>query len=301
MAHTPVLLKEVLKYLDPKPGNFIIDGTVDGGGHSAEIFERILPDGKLLGIDWDPEFLGKATLVISAKLKNQKSKLKNLILINGNYADLSEIIKSKNLGKADGLLLDLGFSSWQMESSGRGFSFGKSEPLLMTFDPKRKPAKEVLKEIDEKELAKIIFDLSGEKYARRIAQAIKERGAIKPIETSSELREAIESAVPKNYERGRISPATRTFQALRIYVNDELGNLEKILDGLEKIVKPGGRVVIISFHSLEDGLVKRHLREVAKEGRAEILTKKPITPSEEEIKANPKSRSAKLRAAIIKK
>jgi len=289
--HQPVLLKEVLKYLDPKPGDFIIDGTVDGGGHAAAILEKIGTKGFFLGLDWDEEILDEAKKTIAENSR--------ILLLNRNYADLPEILKEKKLEKADGLLLDLGFSSWQTESSGRGFSFGKPEPLLMTFDPKRKPAKEILAEISEKELAKIIFDFSGEKFAGRIARAIKERERIKPIETSLELAEVVSGAVPKNYERGRINPATRTFQALRIYVNGELDNLEKILGNLGGVLRPGGRAVIISFHSLEDGLVKRCFRKMARENHAEILTKKPVTPSEEEIAINPRSRSAKLRAIVV--
>jgi len=220
----------------------------------------------------------------------------------GNYADLPVILETKKMGKADGLLLDLGFSSEQLENSGRGFSFNPpagGEPLIMTYDVGRKPVKALLRGLNIKELAKIIFELSGEKFAMRIAEAIKKREAIKPIETTEELCRAIRSAVPKNYEHGRIDPATRTFQALRIYANDELGNLKKVLDNLGKILKPGGRVTIISFHSLEDKIVKQSFREEENAGRLKILTKKPITPSASEIKENPRSRSAKLRAAQI--
>ena len=291
-SHIPVLLKEVLNYLDPKPEDFIIDGTVDGGGHATEILEKLSTSGSFLGLDWDEKILEEA------KKKITTTKPRTFLLV-GNYADLPEIVKRENLPKADGLLLDLGFSSWQMEVSGRGFSFNPSadnEPLLMTFDPNRKPVKEILKEIGEEKLAKILFDFSGERFAKKIAKAIKDRERRNPIEKVSELREIVESAVPKSYERGRINPATRTFQALRIYANDELGNLEKILSNLSNLIHPNGRVVIISFHSLEDGMVKRCFRELAKEGVATILTKKPVTASSEEIRENPRSRSAKLRA-----
>ncbi len=300
MIHIPVLLHEVIKFLEPKPGEFIIDGTVGGGGHSAEIFEKILPNGILLGIDWDREFLEIANEKISAKFKNQKSKIKNnLILIHGNYADLPEILKEKKLGKADGLLLDLGFSSAQLEKSGKGFSFLKDEPLLMTYDRNKKPVKEILREISEEELARIIREFGEERFAKRISRAIAAQGKIKPIESSGELSNIVKNAVPKNYERGRIHPATRTFQALRIYANDELENLEKILKALPIILKPRGRAVIINFHSLEDRLVKNYMRRMAKENILKILAPKPIRPSPEEIKINPRSRSAKLRATIF--
>lgn len=298
--HAPVLLQEVIKFLDPKPGDFIIDGTVDGGGHSTKIFPKILPGGKLLGTDWDAQFLPMAQKKILAEVKSEKLKAKNLILRQGNYADLLEILKKEKFDKADGLLLDLGFSSEQLENSGKGFSFLKDEPLLMTYDSRRPPVKELLKNIDVKSLAKIIFELSGEKFAMRIARAIKNYQKSKPIETSGELKRIIVEAVPKGYERGRIDPATRTFQALRIWANDELGNLQKILSLLQDILKTGARIVIISFHSLEDRLVKQEFRAMEKGGRLKILTKKPVVPSAEEEALNPRSRSAKLRAAILK-
>lgn len=270
--HTPVLLNEVITTLDPKPGEFFIDGTFGSGGHSKAIQEKIGTSGRLLAIDWDKT--------------------------GENFADLPEILKKRELPKADGLMIDLGFSSEQL-SSGRGFSFERNEPLLMTYDFSAKPVREILKELSEEELAKIIKDLSDERFAKRIAQRIEEYLKRKPIETSKELAEIIKSAVPKNYERGRIHPATRTFMALRIYANKELENLEKLLKNMELILKPGGRAAIISFHSLEDRLVKNYFRDLSKVGRLKILTKKPITASREEILMNPRARSAKLRAAIV--
>ncbi len=309
MSHKPVLLKEAIEVLEPRPGEFFIDGTIGGGGHAVEMLRRISPNGILLGIDWDE----KAILNLKSKILNP-----NLILVHGNYADLPEILsaeggsasggKKKKLGRADGLLLDLGFSSEQLEA-GRGFSFhpaAAGEPLLMTYDASRKPVKKILRELRENELADIIFRFGGERFSRRIARAIKERERAKPIETSGELREVVEKAVPKNYELARrrrgvspIEPATRTFQALRIYANDELGNLEKVLKRLPEILKPAGRVAIISFHSLEDRLVKESFKGLERQKALKILTKKPIKPTFEEIKQNPRSHSAKLRAAII--
>lgn len=273
--HTPVLLNEVIQALDPKPGEFFIDGTFGAGGHSRAIQEKISPPaggGKLLSIDWEKT--------------------------GDNYADLARILKERNLGKADGLLLDLGFSSEQL-GGGKGFSFQINEPLFMVYDLNQTPVRTLLKELREDELAEIIRDFGGEKMAGRIARVIKEVIHRKGIETTFDLAEAVKSAVPGNYEHGRIHPATRTFQALRIYANNELGNLEKILKDLLKILKPGGRVAIISFHSLEDRLVKNYFRDYAKEGKLKIITKKPIEATEEEARSNPRSRSAKLRAALI--
>ncbi len=290
--HTPVLLHEVIKLLDPKPGEFVIDGTIDGGGHAEEILKRISPQGKLLGIDWDAKMIAAAEVEFADR--------DGVNLICGNYADLPVILEAKKMGKADGLLLDLGFSSEQLTNSGRGFSFDPpagGEPLLMTYDSRRKSVKDILRELGTKELAKKIFELSGEKFAMHIARAIKEREKTRPIETTGELAEIIREAVPPNYERGRIDPATRTFQALRIYANNELENLKKVLDELGKILKPNGRAAVISFHSLEDRIVKNIFREQEKTGKLRILTKKPVVPSKEEISKNPRSRSAKLRAA----
>lgn len=292
--HEAVLLKEVLQELDPKPGEFFIDGTVDGGGHAAAIMEKIMPEGKFLGVDWDKQ-------MIVARKKNRKDAAREKYIV-GNYADLPAILKKEKLRKADGLLLDLGFSSEQLSRSGRGFSFGESaanEPLMMTYEDGRPSVAELLRSLKEEELANIIFEFGGERMSRRIAKAIFVRQKSHRITTSGELAEVVRSAVPGNYEHGRINPATRTFQALRIYANDELGNLEKVLAELPDILKSGGRVAIISFHSLEDRIVKRTFQALGKAGKLEITTKKPITASREEIAKNPRSRSAKLRAGTI--
>lgn len=299
MSHIPVLLNEVIRLLDPKPGDFIVDGTLDGGGHAAEIIQRILPGGAFLGVDWDSEIINRAEDKIST-ISNLKSQILKIRLVCGNYADIPEILRKEKLGQADGLLLDLGFSSDQLENSGRGFSFLKDEPLLMTYAENAKPVRQIIRELGEKELAKIIFELSGEKLAMRIARAIKEGGRKKAIETSGELAGIIRGAVSENYERGRIDPATRTFQALRIYANGELENVRTAIDNLRKVLKPGGRIVIISFHSLEDRIVKQNFKNMEKEGALKIITKKPITASMGEIRVNSRSRSAKLRAAVLR-
>lgn len=272
MKHEPVLLSEVLNALDPQPGQFIIDGTSGSEGHSAAIRQRIGESGNVLMTDW--ERTGE------------------------NYADLPNILVKRKLGKADGLLLDLGFSSEQL-GTGKGFSFQSDEPLTMTYHPDTKPVKQLLRELTEQELADIIFQYGEERYSRRIAKAIKEYGRKEKIETTKQLAEVIARAVPRGYERGRIHPATRTFQALRIYANHELENLETILKNIHDVVKPNGRVAIISFHSLEDRIVKNYFRDYARVGRMELLTKKPVQASEGEIRRNPRSRSAKLRGAIV--
>jgi 16S rRNA (cytosine1402-N4)-methyltransferase len=298
--HLPVLLKEVLELLDPHPGDFMVDGTVDGGGHAAEILKKILPDGRLLGLDWDSEMIADTQKKFA--IHNSQS-VNNALFLKGNYADLPEILQCERLPKADGLLLDLGFSSEQLASSGRGFSFSeasKDEPLLMTYDDGREPLRDVLRRISEKELADVIFQFGGERRSRGIAKAIVEHRRRRQIVTVGDLANVVRAALPKGYEHGRIDPATRTFQALRIYANDELGNLQKILGELSEILAPGGRAAIITFHSLEDRIVKLAFREMAKSGRFELLTKKPIAATREEIRENPRSRSAKLRGIILK-
>lgn len=303
--HTPVLLHEVITFLEPHPGEFFIDGTVDGGGHAAEILKRISPNGTLLGVDWDGTMIENSESKIRSFGSPTGSRKTKLILQQGNYADLPEILKKAKKAdpsiplRASGLLLDLGFSSEQLEAAGRGFSFMRDEPLLMTYDSSRKPVKEIIRDVSEENLAKMIFDLSGERFSKRIARAIKERSRRKLIETTGELREAIMQAIPGNYEHGRINPATRTFQALRIYANDELGNLEKALKNLPEILKQGGRAVVVTFHSVEDRIVKNSFREMEKKNILHILTKKPVPASADEMRENPRSRSAKLRAAVI--
>jgi 16S rRNA (cytosine1402-N4)-methyltransferase len=290
MSHIPVLLKEVVEYLDPKPGDFIIDGTIGSGGHAEKILEKIGPKGKLLGIDWDKE-----------NIKSLKSKFKNhsnAILVQGNYADLPEILEKEKLPEADGLLIDLGFSSGQLDS-GKGFSFQKDEVLDMRYGGEGQTAAEIVNSLSEKDLADIFWRFGEERYSRQIAKKIVEERKKERILMTGRLVEIVKSAVPRNYERGRINPATRVFQALRICVNDELGNLGSILGNLESILKNKGRVAIISFHSLEDRMVKNHFRQAAKEGKMSILTKRPVTASEEEAEINPRSRSAKMRAAEI--
>jgi len=287
-AHVPVLLKEVIELISPKEGEIIIDGTVGGGGHARELLKAIGEKGKLILIDWDRNAI--------SKLKEEFKNNPNVICINSNYANLPEILKKYNLPPADGLLLDLGFSSDQLEA-GRGFSFRQDEPLLMTYSDDAQSFRDFLKSAAVSEISEIINKFGEERYAQKIAEAIFENKT--RISTSLELAKIIQAAVPRSYERGRIHPATRTFQAFRIYLNKELENLERVLNSLDQMLKPMGRAAIISFHSLEDRIVKNIFRELAKKGRMKILTKKPIIASLEEIKINPHSRSAKLRVGIV--
>ncbi|MBI5306553.1 16S rRNA (cytosine(1402)-N(4))-methyltransferase RsmH [Candidatus Wolfebacteria bacterium] len=292
--HLPVLTKEVLEFLDPKAGENFIDCTVDGGGHAMEILKKISPAGKLLGIDLDGEMIA----ALEARIKKENSK--NLIVVEGNFKNLKKIAEENNFKNISGILIDLGWSSIQIEKSGRGFSFLKNEPLDMRYSNTGMTAAEAVNRLNEKELADIFWQYGEERLSRRIAKKIIEARRKKRILTTIDLVDVIKTAVPKSYERGRIHPATRTFQALRIYVNQELENLKEVLPRATEILAPGGRLAVISFHSLEDRIVKKFFREAKKEGGFEILTKKPVTPSEEELTANPRSRSAKLRAAFKK-
>jgi len=251
-------------------------------------FSRIGERGKLLIIDWDPE---------AAKRLTEKFALDpRVIVVEANFATLREVLKDIGWAAAHKLLLDLGFSSEHLESSGRGFSFRRDEPLTMTYSPNATPVKTLLKELSEEDLAEIIHEYGEERYARRIAHAIRERMKKKAIETSGELADVIKNAVPRAYARGRLDPATRTFQALRIFANSELENVRRALHDLDGILLPGGRAAVISFHSLEDRIVKEEFRLLAREKDWKLLTKKPITAGREEILRNPRARSAKLRA-----
>lgn len=305
MTHIPVLLKEATEILALKPGKFIIDGTVGAGGHAAEILKKIEPSGTLLGIDWNEEAtkkLGKR--IEKGELRMGKGKI---ILVNENYAELPKILKEKKLPKADGLILDLGFSTEELEKSGRGFSFLKDEILDMRYNIGQKAngeeqmetAAEIINSFFESDLADIFYKYGEERFSRKIAKKIIEERRKERILTTGRLVEVIKSAVLKSYKRGRIHPATRIFQALRIYVNRELENLEIILKNLAEVLKPGGRAAIISFHSLEDRIVKNYFKQMEKEGKGKILTKKPIVALKEETVLNPRSRSAKLRAIAI--
>ncbi len=279
-----------MEILKPQKGESFIDGTFGAGGHSEKILEAIGDSGKLISFDWDEKARERNKNIFGRN---------NFLFIHGNYKNIKEVLKEKSLSKVDGLLLDLGFSSDQLEDSGKGFSFKKDEPLVMSYGESGLTAADVVNSYSEEQLKEIIKTFGEEKYPGRIARAIVEARRQAPIKSSFQLAQIVRSVLPRGYERGRIDPATRTFQAIRIFVNGELDNLQKVLRDLKEIVKSEGRVAIISFHSLEDRIVKNVFRDFKKEGVAEILTKKPITASLEEIKNNPRSRSAKLRGIKI--
>jgi len=292
VTYIPVLQKEVLEYFDQKPNENFIDCTIGEGGHTLAILEKNGPKGKVLGIEWDPELYKKL-------LRSDLDRLKaRLILVNDNFANLEEIAKSQKFRSVSGILFDLGMSSWHLEESGRGFSFQKKEPLDMRYNPQNPlTAEKIVNYRSALEIEKILEIHGEERFSKQIAKYIISFREVKPIKTTSQLVEIIKKATPDWYHRRKIHPATKTFQALRIAVNDELNNLEKALPKALNILKPGGRIVAISFQSLEDRIIKNFLKEKAKENILKILTKKPIKPSLEEIKINPRSRSAKLRAA----
>ncbi len=301
--HIPVLKKEVLQYLDPKPNENFIDCTVGQSGHAIGILERNKPNGKVLGIELDKDIFDKLNL----------SKIDRLVLTNDSYTNLKKIVEKHNFKSVNGILFDLGMSSWHLEESGRGFTFLKDEPLDMRYDTECQSltAEEIVNNYSQEKIEKILKEYGEERFAKKIAKRIIQQ---QPIKSTFQLVEIIKKAVPG--KRTGIHPATRTFQALRIAVNDELNNLKKALPQAVEVLEKGGRIVIISFHSLEDRIVKNFFKdsnlnpvrdngnkkEISKSNKISnginILTKKPVTSSQEEIKINRRSRSAKLRAAV---
>lgn len=302
MIHIPVLQKEVLEYLAPEPNQNFIDCTIGQGGHTLAILEKIAPYGKILGIDFDSEILKCLKLRIKHLLE------KRLILVCDNFANLKKIVKKYNFKKVQGILFDLGISNWHLEKSGRGFSFLRNEALDMRYRIVhfRRPSKshdsltaeEIVNDYSVQEIKKILREYGEERFAKRISQKIVEERKKRKIKTTFQLVEIIKIVVPGWYRHKKIHFATKTFQALRIAVNGELNNLEKVLPQALEILEPQGRLVVISFHSLEDRISKNFLRDNSKKGLLKILTKKPIRPTIIEIEINPRSRSAKLRAAI---
>ncbi len=309
--HTPVLLSEILEYLDPKPGGRYIDATLGGGGYTFAIAERIGSDGRVLGIDLDELALN------NAKLKIAEASIGNVNVTHANFKDIAEIARAEfgPSPELSGIVFDLGLSSAQLEDRDRGFSFGSSAPLSMAFGSliPEQQTEWLVNERSVGELAKMISSYGEEKYALSIARAIVARRKEQRITSTDQLLEAIKQGTPPSYRHGqRLHFATRTFQALRIATNDELTNLETALASLRGILKPGGRIVVVSFHSLEDRIVKNFFRTEARDCICppempvcrcahtpwlEILTKKAVTGTEAEIAVNPRARSAKLRAA----
>ena len=290
-VHKTVLLNETVDGLNLVPKAIVLDGTFGGGGHSVDVCKKY-PGTKIIAIDQDKGAWDKA----KSKFENVDCKVS---FHNLNFRDLDKALEIEGLKEVDGIILDIGLSSDQLDNSGRGFSFMKDEPLLMTM--KENPLLEDLTAMDvvngwsEKSLADIIYGYGEERFSRRIAKGIVEARKKKKIETTWELVKIIEDNVPTVYRKGRLHFATKTFQALRIAVNDELGALEMGLHKGFEALKVGGRMSVISFHSLEDRIVKIFYKEKQKEGKAKLINKKPIVGKEEEIKSNRRARSAKLR------
>ncbi len=287
--HIPVLQKEVIEYLSPKPNENFIDCTIDGGGHTAAILEKTSPKGRVLGIDADPEMLKN----LEYRISNTEFK-KRLVLVNDNFANLKEIVKKVNLKSIQGILFDLGMSSWHLEESGRGFSFLRKEPLDMRYNANNPlNAEKLLNYWSESEIERVLREYGEERFSRQIAREIVAVRKIKPIKNNLQLVEILKRAIPVRFHHQKLHFATQAFQAIRIAVNDELNNLKKALPQALEILKPKGKLIVISFHSLEDRIVKNFL----KESSIKILTKKPVVPTQKEIIINHRSRSAKLRAA----
>ncbi|MDQ5893695.1 MAG: rRNA (cytosine1402-N4)-methyltransferase [Patescibacteria group bacterium] len=305
LIHTTVLLHESIDGLDIHPGDIYLDGTLGSAGHMSYALEKMHGDITVVGLDRDVEALERSEQRLSPykSMANGKVHVPKIILRESSYGDIDKVVNelASELGKdkINRFMLDLGLSSDQFETSGRGFTFKNDEPLLMTFKKNLQEgdltAQQIVNTWEEGNIADIIFGYGEEKYSRRIARAIVNYREKKAIETTSELVEIITHSVPGFYRRGRLHPATRTFQALRIAVNDELNTLKKgLVKGFERLEK-GGRIAVISFHSLEDRIVKNFNKEKADAGEAIIITKRPIVPTEKEVLDNPRSRSAKLR------
>lgn len=304
-THRPVMAKEVLDILRCRPGGLYVDGTLGGGGHALEILKASAPGGRLIGLDRDADAIeaaGKALFPYNGRIT----------LVRENFKNIREALNGLGVLSVDGVVLDLGVSSYQFEEPERGFSFRASARLDMRMDRRqKKTAHELVNTLDEAELARIFREYGEERFSSRIARAIVRARRSRPVETTGELKELILSAVPKKFHGASVHPATRVFQALRIAVNDELENLKDGLSRGFEVLSKGGRMCVISFHSLEDRIVKDKFRELStgcvcppripvcvcgRVPEAGLLTKKALTPSKEEIEDNPRSRSAKLRA-----
>ena len=297
---------EVLEYLQPRPGGVYIDGTLGGAGHAGLILEKTSPDGRLIGFDRDPEALATATERLARFGERFEA-------VHANFSEAAHQLGQRGIDRVDGMLLDLGVSSWQLDSAARGFSFREDGPLDMRMDPTvGESAADVVNGLDEQDLAEIFFRLGEERYSRRIARKIVQRRSDQPFSTTLELAELVRDAVPRGHVPSRIHPATRVFMALRIHVNRELEHVEQgVKQGIE-LLRPEGRLVVISFHSLEDRLVKNIFREAARtcvcppefpvcacntEPQLKVLTRKAVKATDDEVAANSRSRSAILRAA----
>ena len=296
-VHTSVMLAEVLEALAPKTGGRYVDCTCGGGGHSGALLDLIGSDGSVLGLDRDPD-------AIAHLEENIGRQYPNLVLRRSDFIHVDDVLAELEWEAVDGMILDLGISSNQLEQSGRGFSFDREEPLDMRMDPDLPvSARDLVNRLPETKLADLIYQYGEERGSRRVARAIVRARSKQPIDMAFELAEIVRKALWRPGKRPRVDSATRTFQALRLAVNSELESLQGLLDKAPGLLAPGGRLVVISFHSLEDRLVKRAMikrpeKSAEYKGRPilKALYKKPLTPSEDELAANPRSRSAKLRA-----
>lgn len=304
--HTPVMQRAVIQSLECRPCGIYVDGTVGGGGHAFEILRKTAPDGVLIGIDVDDDAL-------RASEERLKPFGARKILIKGNFADIHIILNNLNIKEVDGILLDLGVSSHQLKTADRGFSFSLNATLDMRMDQSQGPgAYDIINTFPEKELVRIIKDYGEEIMAERIVKTISDRRKVNPIKTTADLADIIVRALPSRFKSKKIHPATKTFQAIRIYVNSELLNLHNAIDRGVDVLKKSGRFSIISFHSLEDRIIKNCFRSWEKgciclpdipictchrKAKLKVLTRKPVTPEDSEIESNPKARSAKLRIA----
>ncbi len=285
-THVPVMIDEVVAWLQPRPGQTIVDGTLGGGGHTTALVERITPGGLIVALDRDPAALATAERELAGR---------SVKLVAANFRELPEVLNQLAIPSVHGIVLDLGLSSDQLADHQRGFSFDSHGPLDLRFDPTEgEPTWQWLLRLDEKRLADLIYEFGEERYSRRIARKIVEEQAKTPIRTARQLAEIVRRSVPRGRGRQRIDPATRTFQALRIAVNDELESLQQALSRFPDCLAPLGRVVVISFHSLEDRIVKQTFRD---DPRYKALVRKPLVPGEVEVARNPRSRSAKMRVA----
>jgi 16S rRNA (cytosine1402-N4)-methyltransferase len=304
--HIPVMPNEVLEFLEPRPGGLYVDGTLGGAGHSQKILQASSPDGRLIGFDRDSSAIAAAT----ARLATFGNRV---TLVHRNFSDMEDALAGLGVASINGFLLDLGVSSHQLDMAERGFSFRYDAPLDMRMDTGAGPtAADLVNTLPEAELARIIKEYGEERWATRIAVRIAVAREKAPLRTTLELAEVVKGAIPRKFHEDRIHPATRTFQALRIAVNAELESLEKGLEAGLRLLAPGGRAVVISFHSLEDRIVKNIFRRLAQgcicpkhipicvcgnKPKLKILTGRPVIPGDEEQAANPRARSAKLRAA----
>ena len=295
-SHVSVLSQEAIDFLAIRRGGTYLDATLGLGGHSYEIAKRLGAQGHLIGLDKDTNALEMARRHLEQVPDDLKGDWPQITLLHASYAEIRKHVDPKSL---DGLLADLGISSMQLQDAGRGFSFQAEGPLDMRMDPQGElTADQVVNHMSERELADVIYEFGEERRSRRIARAICRA---RPIRTTAHLAQVISVAArPMNQAERRIHPATKTFQALRIFVNHELDDLKELMASAPSVLVPRGRLVVISFHSLEDRIVKDSLRDGASAGKYELLTKKPVTATEDEIDRNPRSRSAKLRAAARK-